>query len=71
MILKCSIQIKLANVSKACCDFWIKKATETVKFSDLKQEINKVFGTKKKMFEQMESTFSKIGFDLAQVMIES
>lgn len=36
MILRCSIQMKLNNVSKACCDFWIKKATESVKFSELK-----------------------------------
>jgi len=35
-MLNYSIRMKLINLSKTCCDFWIKKATETTKFSDLK-----------------------------------
>lgn len=35
-ILKHSIHLKLNNVARACSDFWIKKATETTKVSDLK-----------------------------------
>ncbi len=54
-ILKSSIQLKLNNVSKACCDFWIKKATESMKVSDLKQEVRRLFNDKQKMCEQLES----------------
>jgi hypothetical protein len=46
-ILRNSISMKLVNVTKACCDFWIKKASETVKIVDIKVEINKTFGDKK------------------------
>lgn len=35
-ILKHSIEMKLTNVTRACCDFWIKKAVESVKITDLK-----------------------------------
>ena len=35
-ILSHSINMKLNNVAKACGDFWIKKATETIKIADLK-----------------------------------
>jgi hypothetical protein len=35
-ILMNSISMKLVNVTKACCDFWIKKAAETLKTTDIK-----------------------------------
>lgn len=43
-MLKNSIVMKLTNVTKACCDFWIKKTSEVVKVADIKVEINKTFG---------------------------
>ena len=70
-ILTHSITLKLNNVARACCDFWIKKATETIKLNDLKYEIQKVFGSKKKVVEQLESMMKRIGFDLTQVMMEN
>lgn len=70
-ILTHSIQIKINNLSKACCDFWIKKATETIKLSDIKAEINKNFGSENKVSILLESVFNKISFDLLQVMMDS
>jgi hypothetical protein len=46
-LLKNSIRMKLANVTRACSDFWIKKTTENVKVADIKLEITKIFADKK------------------------
>ena len=70
-ILTHSIQIKINNLSKACCDFWIKKATETIKLSDIKAEIKKNFGSENKVSALLESVFNKISFDLLQVMMDT
>ena len=63
--------MKLNNVVRACCDFWIKKATESVKLQDLRNEIKKMYGSNNKVFENLESMLMRIGFDLAQVMMEN
>ena len=70
-ILNHSIQMKINNLSKACCDFWIKKATETIKLSDIKTEIKKNFGSENKVSILLESVFNKISFDLLQVMMDT
>jgi len=70
-ILTHSIQMKINNLSKACCDFWIKKATETIKLSDIKAEIKKNFGSENKVSALLESVFNKISFDLLQVMMDT
>lgn len=70
-ILTHSIQMKINNLSKACCDFWIKKATETIKLSDIKTEIKKNFGSENKVSILLESVFNKISFDLLQVMMDT
>lgn len=70
-ILTHSIQIKINNLSKACCDFWIKKATESIKLSDIKAEIKKNFGSENKVSALLESVFNKISFDLLQVMMDT
>lgn len=70
-ILNHSIQMKINNLSKACCDFWIKKATETIKLSDIKAEIKKNFGSENKVSILLESVFNKISFDLLQVMMDT
>lgn len=70
-ILTHSIQMKINNLSKACCDFWIKKATETIKLSDIKAEIKKNFGSENKVSVLLESVFNKISFDLLQVMMDT
>lgn len=70
-ILSHSISMKLTNVIRACCDFWIKKATESIKLGDLKHEIKRMYGSKNKICENLESMLMKIGFDLSQVMMES
>ncbi len=69
-MLKYAVSMKLVNLVKACCDFWIKKASEIVKLTDLKIEIAKCFGSKK-IIEQVEMMLGKIGFDIAQAMIEN
>ena len=70
-ILTHSIQMKINNLSKACCDFWIKKATETIKLSEIKAEIKKNFGSENKVSALLESVFNKISFDLLQVMMDT
>ena len=70
-ILTHSIQMKINNLLKACCDFWIKKATETIKLSDIKAEIKKNFGSENKVSALLESVFNKISFDLLQVMMDT
>jgi hypothetical protein len=69
-LLKNSIMMKLANVTRACSDFWIKKTTENVKVADIKLEITKIFADKK-VAQQLEAMLAKIGFDLAQTTIEN
>ena len=70
-ILTHSIQMKINNLSKACCDFWIKKATETIKLSDIKAEIKKNFGSENKVSALLESVFNKISFDLLKIMMDT
>jgi hypothetical protein len=62
--------MKLANVTRACSDFWIKKTTENVKVADIKLEITKKFADEK-VVQQLEAMLAKIGFDLAQTTIEN
>ena len=62
--------MKLANVTRVCCDFWIKKNAENVKVADIKLEITNKFADRK-VAQQLEAMLAKIGFDLAQTTIEN
>jgi hypothetical protein len=49
-ILEFALQMKINSLSKSCCDFWIKKAFETIKFSefDFEIEVRKTFNSANK-----------------------
>ena len=53
-MLEHSLKMRLLNVTKACCDFWIKKASENMKFYDIKEEINRVFMNNKQVCDSLE-----------------
>lgn len=72
-ILEFALEMKMTSLSKACCDYWIKKTFETIKLSelDLEVEIRKTFNsTNKDMHPTMLKIFEKLRFDLNQVYME-
>ena len=57
--------MKLTNLTKACSDYWVKKATQTVKLTDLKVQIRKKFSNRK-MVQNLQNMIDRIGFDILQ-----
>ncbi len=57
--------MKLSNLIKACSDYWVKKATQTVKLTDLKVQIRKKFSNRK-IVQNLQNMIDRIGFDILQ-----